>query len=261
MIHPHLPVRETGPIATVVFDRPAIHNAFDLSMWAGLRDTMRALSNRDDLRCVVLRGAGGRAFSVGIDIAAMQEERATPEREAVFAQTFDDAMQSIRLCRHPVVALIEGHCLGGGAGLATMCDFRVGGPAMRFGITANRMGLFYPFAEIDPLVQIVGTGIAAEILIEGRIFDGAEALRKGILSRLAATDDAVEAEAITLAERIAAGSPLAARFHKAAIRRLRGPLPVSAAEEQEASAFTETEDFRNACAAFLGKRTPSFTGR
>lgn len=260
MHHPHLLLRFEDTIATVVFDRPTVHNAFDLSMWAGLRDTMNALSARDELRCVVLRGAGGRAFSVGIDIEAMQEERATPEREAVFARTFDEAMQSIRLCRHPVVALIEGHCLGGGAGIATMCDFRVGGENMRFGITANRMGLFYPFAEIDPLVQIVGTGVAAEILIEGRIFDGEEAYRKGILSRFA-QGGAVEAEATALARRIAEGSPLAARFHKAAIRRLRGPLPVTGAEQAEASAFTATADFRNASAAFLAKRTPQFEGR
>ncbi len=260
MQHPRLALAYEGSVATVTFNRPDVHNAFDLSMWGGLRDTMNALSARDELRCVVLRGAGTRAFSVGIDIAAMREERGTPENEAIFARVFDEAMQSIRLCRHPVVALIMGHCLGGGAGIATMCDFRVGGEGIRFGITANRMGLFYPYAEIDPLIRLVGAGVATEILIEGRILDGREAHEKGILSRLAPDAD-VEAEAHALASRIAEGSPLAARFHKQAIRRLQGKLPVSEQDERAASDFTKTEDFRDACAAFLDKRAPRFRGR
>jgi enoyl-CoA hydratase/carnithine racemase len=260
MHHPRLVLAYEGHVATVTFDRPDVHNAFDLSMWGGLRDTMNALSARDELRCVILRGAGTQAFSVGIDIAAMQEERGTPEREAIFARVFDDAMQSIRLCQHPVVALILGNCLGGGAGIASMCDFRVGGEGIRFGVTASRMGLFYPYAEIDPLIRIVGAGVAAGILIEGRILDGREAYEKGILSRVV-PDAEVEAEARALAHRIADGSPLAARFHKQAIRRLRGDLPVSDADERAVSAFVETEDFRNACAAFLDKRPPRFEGR
>ena len=190
----------------------------------------------------------------------MQEERGTPESEAIFARVFDEAMQSIRLCRHPVVALILGHCLGGGAGIATMCDFRVGGEGIRFGITANRMGLFYPYAEIDPLIRMVGSGVAAEILIEGRILDGREAYEKGILARVV-PDAAVETEARALAHRIADGSPLAARFHKQAIRKLRGALPVSEAEERAVSVFVDTQDFRNACAAFLERRPPRFEGR
>ena len=260
MYHPKLVLGHRGHIATVTFDRPEVHNAFDLSMWRGLRNTMDALSARDELRCVVLRGAGMEAFSVGIDIAAMPAELGTPEQEAVFARVFDEAMQSIRQCSHPVVAMIMGHCLGGGAGIATMCDFRVGGEGVRFGITANRMGVWYPYAGIDRLIELVGTGVAAELLIEGRILDGREAYEKGVLSRVV-PDASVEADALALAARIAKGAPLAARFHKAAIRRLRGPLPVTAEDERAASLFVETEDFRDACQAFLEKREPVFTGR
>jgi enoyl-CoA hydratase/carnithine racemase len=260
MHDPRLIVERQGPIAVVSFNRPEALNAFDLAMWRGLQTIMETLSEEDALRCVVLRGAGTRAFSAGADIAAFPVERGSREREEEYAHVLDASMQSIRLCRHPVVAMIMGHCLGGGAGLATMCDFRVGGEGIRFGITARNLGLWYPYAEIDPIVRMVGTGVAAEILIEGRIFSGREAYEKGLLSRVV-PDATVEQEAMALALRISEGAPLSARFHKAAIRRLRGPLPITEADQRAASDFMQTEDFRNACQAFIAKRKPVFTGR
>ncbi|MSP04478.1 MAG: enoyl-CoA hydratase/isomerase family protein [Acetobacteraceae bacterium] len=249
-----------GHIAIVTFDRPEARNAFNLPMWRELQLVMDELSADDDLRCVVLRGAGTEAFSAGADIKAFAHERGTEEREAEYAHVLDASMQSIRLCRHPVVAMIMGHCLGGGAGIATMCDFRVGGEGTRFGITARNLGIWYPYAELDSIIQIVGIGVAAEILIEGRIFTGREAHEKGLLSRVV-PDDQVEAEALALAERISQGSPLSARYHKAAIRKLRGPLPITPEEDRASSGFMLTEDFRNACAAFAAKRKPVFGGR
>jgi enoyl-CoA hydratase len=260
MHDPRLPVERQGNIAIVSFDRPEALNAFDLAMWRNLAATMDTLSADDTLRCVVLRGAGTRAFSSGADITAFPIERGSREREEEYAHWLDTGMQSIRLCQHPVVAMIMGHCLGGGAGIATMCDFRVGGEGIRFGITARNIGLWYPYAEIDPIIGMVGTAVAAEILIEGRIFSGREAYEKGLLSRVVPDAD-VEREAMALAVRISEGAPLSARFHKAAIRRLRGPLPVTAEDERAASDFMETEDFRNACQAFIAKRKPVFQGR
>jgi enoyl-CoA hydratase/carnithine racemase len=259
-VDPRLTVSVGGTIATVTFNRPERRNAFDLSMWRGLHAIMQQLSADNDLRCVVLRGAGDKAFSAGADIAAFAAERGTEEREAEYAHVLDESMQSIRLCQHPVVAMIMGYCIGGGAGIATMCDFRVGGEGMRLGITARNLGVWYPYAEIDPIITLAGSGVAAEMLIEGRIFTGREAYEKGLLSRLVA-DEAVETEALALARRIATGAPLSARYHKAAIRRLRGPLPISRSEEKASSDFTRTEDFQNACRSFLAKEKPVFHGR
>jgi enoyl-CoA hydratase/carnithine racemase len=259
MPHPRLPVSREGVIATVTFNRPEVRNAFDRGMWEGLAETMAELSTDDSLRAVVLRGAG-RTFSAGADIGAFAAERGTRALEDRYAETIHRGMQSIRLCRHPVVALIEGACIGGGAGIATMCDFRVGGEGIRLGITARNLGIWYPYAEIDPILSLAGSGVAAELLIEGRIFNGHEAYEKGLLSRVA-PDEEVAAEALALAQRIAEGSPLSARFHKQAIRRLRGPLPLTEAEEAEANGFVETEDFQNAFRAFLAKQKPRFVGR
>jgi enoyl-CoA hydratase/carnithine racemase len=259
-IHPNLPVTIADGIATVTFNRPEVRNAFNLSMWQGLQATMEGLSADDDLRCVILRGAGPEAFSAGADINAFEAERGTPETEEVYAEIFHTSMQSIRRCRHPVVAEIHGYCLGGGAGIATMCDFRVGGEGIRMGITALKLSLWYPYAELDPIIQLAGTGVASEMLIEGRIFNGREAYEKGLLSRVV-PDDAVTQETQALARRVAEGAPLAARFHKAALQKLRGPLPVSAEEERAVSDFVQTEDFQAAFRAFRAKQKPAWRAR
>ncbi|HEY1412325.1 MAG TPA: enoyl-CoA hydratase-related protein [Rhodopila sp.] len=259
-VDPRLTVSLDGTIATVTFNRPEQRNAFDLSMWRGLHTIMQRLSADEGLRCVVLRGAGDKAFCAGADIGAFAAERGTDEREAEYAHVLDESMQSIRLCQHPVVAMIMGYCIGGGAGIATMCDFRVGGEGIRMGITARNLGVWYPYAEIDPIITLAGTGVASEMLIEGRIFTGREAYEKGLLSRVV-PDEAVEVEALALARRIAEGAPLSARYHKVAIRRLRGPLPISRTEEKASSDFTRTEDFQNACRSFLAKEKPTFHGR
>ncbi len=259
-LHPNLPITRDGAIATVTFDRPEVRNAFTRSMWDGLGATMQALSADDSLRCVILRGAGDQAFSSGADIKAFDIERGSYEAECAYAVSFSTGMQAIRRCQHPVVAAIEGYCIGGGAGIATMCDFRVGGDGLKFGITARNLSLYYTYAEMDPVIAMVGSAVAAEIFIEGRIFSGREAYEKGLLSRLV-QDGSVQQEARALAERIAEGAPLSARFHKAAIQRLRGKLPVTAEEETAVNRFADTEDFHNAVQAFREKRKPSWTGR
>lgn len=259
MAETQIVVSRQDATAIVTLNRPAVRNALNLPMWDALKNAMRELSADDGLRCVLVRGTGGN-FSAGADIKAFATERGTRALEDRYAQVLHESMQSIRLCQHPVVAQLQGVCLGGGAGIASMCDFRVGGEGIRFGITARNLGIWYPYAEIDPLIQISGTAVAAEMLIEGRIFTGREAYEKGLLSRVV-PDDVVEAEAMALAERIGTGSPLSARFHKAALRKLRGTLPITAEEELAANAFVETEDFRNAARAFMEKRKPTFMGR
>lgn len=257
---PHIRTERHGEIAVVVFDRPEKRNAFDLAMWRALGAAMRGFSADESLRCVVLRGAGADAFSAGADISAFEAERGTREKEDRYGEVLHETFQAVRTCLHPTVAMIRGVCIGGGAGIATMCDFRVGGEGIRFGITARNLGIWYPYAELDPVVQIAGPAVAAEIFIEGRIFSGREAYEKGLLSRLV-PDDRVEEEAMALARRIAEGAPLSARFHKRAIAAVRGPIPVTPEQEAAVNDFVLTEDFQNAFRAFLAKRKPVFHGR
>jgi enoyl-CoA hydratase/carnithine racemase len=257
---PRILRRRDGAVLTITLDRPDKRNALDSAMWAGLRDAMRAADADPTLGCVILRGAGEAAFSAGADIAAFDTERGTPEREAAYQETLADALQAVRTCRHPTIAAIRGWCMGGGAGIATMCDFRVAGPDARIGIPARSLGLFYQHAELDPILQAVGYWVACEMLIEGRVFTGEDAERKGLVSRLV-PDAEVFPEADAMAARICTGAPLANRFHKRALQALRGPLPIGPAERADGAEFATTADFREAVAAFRQGRKPVFRGR
>jgi enoyl-CoA hydratase/carnithine racemase len=260
MPHPLILTEREDAIAIVTIDRPAKRNALDLPMWIGLAEAMEAIAADDTVRCVVIRGAGEEALSAGADIAAFPAERGTPEREAVYGRELSRAFQAIRLCPHPVVASCRGWTMGGGCGIATMSDFRIGGPGTRMGIPARNLGYFYHYGELDPLLQSVGYWVAMELLVEGRVFTGEEAFAKGLLTRLVA-DDQVAAESLAMARRIAEGAPLSNRFHKAALQRLRGGMPVTDADLAANADFVRTEDFHEAVQAFIAKRKPVWRGR
>jgi len=260
MSDPRITSARDGAILSVTIDRAEKRNCLDLAMWRALRAAFEAADADESLACMLVRGAGEAAFSAGADVVAFATERGTEEREGIYASELHAAFQAIRLCRHPTIAAISGWCMGGGAGIATMCDFRVAGEGARIGIPARNLGIWYQHDELDPILQMAGYAVACEMLIEGRVFSGREAYEKGLVSRVV-PDAAVFEEAAALALRIAEGAPLSNRFHKRALQGLRGALPVSAAEREAALGFARTEDFREAVRAFAEKRRPIFRGR
>jgi enoyl-CoA hydratase/carnithine racemase len=159
-----------------------------------------------------------------------------------------------------VVAQIHGICVGGGLEIAGLCDLRICGESSRFGVPINRLGLVMAYAEIGSLIALAGEAVALEILLEGRVFDAAEAKDKGLVTRVVA-DDQVEAEAKATAQRIAEGAPLVARWHKKFVRRLESGEPLLKEEIDESYACYGTEDFRTGYRAFLAKTKPEFEGR
>ena len=253
-------VERDGTVATVVLNRPAKLNALTKAMWRRLGEALGELSADDELRCLVLRGAGGKAFSPGNDIAEFETDRANPEQGRAYGALMHGTLAALRDCRHPTVALIEGICVGGGLEIAALCDIRIAQSASRFGIPINRLGLVMAYPELDGLLRLVGRAATLEILLEGRVFDAAEARDKGLVNRVVA-DQEVEAEAYATPRRIAAGAPLVARWHKAFLRRLEDPRPLEPTELDEGFACYDTEDFRIGFRAFLDKVTPRFTGR
>jgi enoyl-CoA hydratase/carnithine racemase len=249
-----------GGVARVTLNQPARLNAINHRMWSRLRELFTELDADESLRCVILGGAGERAFSAGADISEFEQSRSTLERARAYHEHTSAAMQAITGCRHPVVAQIRGLCVGGGLELATTCDLRVCGESARFGIPIKRLGLVVSYAELKPLVDLIGPASALEILLEGRIFGADEALRMGLVNRVV-PDAAVESEALATAGRIAEGAPLVARWHKRFTQRLLQPEPLSAKEMDESFHCFETEDFRTGYRAFLAKQAPMFKGR
>lgn len=252
-------VERDGDIATVVLNRPHKLNALTRPMWERLGETVEALSADDSLRCVVMRGAGDKAFAPGNDISEFENERATVVQARDYAVSHHRALEALYQCRHPLVAMIKGICVGGGLEIAGLCDIRICNESARFGIPINKLGLTLGPREMQILHSLVGKAVTMEILLEGRIYNAEEALGKGLVNRVV-TDEDVEQEAYAVARRIADGAPLVARWHKDFMRRLEEPRALEAADEEAAYACYGTEDFRIGYQSFLAKQKPRFGG-
>ncbi|HTT36898.1 MAG TPA: enoyl-CoA hydratase-related protein [Burkholderiales bacterium] len=253
-------IQREGPIATVVLNRPEKLNALTKPMWQRLGEAIAELSAEDDTRCIVLRGAGEKAFAPGNDISEFENERADVEQARAYGAIMHATLAALEQCRHPLVAMIKGICVGGGLEIAAACDLRICGESSRFGAPINKLGLVMAHAELRALLGLVGRAIALEILLEGRVFGAQEAKEKGLVTRIV-PDEKVEEEAYATARRIAAGAPLVARWHKKFARRLVDPQPLTQAEIDEGYACFGTQDFRIGYRAFLAKSTPHFEGR
>jgi len=253
-------LQREGAIATVVLDRPEKLNALTRTMWQRLGEAFTELSADDAVRCVVIRGAGEKAFAPGNDISEFATERSNVEQARAYGEDMRRTIEAIGNCRHPVVAQIHGICVGGGLEIAGLADIRICGESSRFGVPINKLGLVMAYAEIGSLISLAGEATAMEILLEGRVFDAKEAFEKGLVTRVVA-DEQVEKEARETAQRIADGAPLVARWHKKFVRRLRQGTPLSQAEIDEGFACFGTEDFQIGYKAFLAKEKPHFIGK
>ncbi|MEM8951246.1 MAG: enoyl-CoA hydratase-related protein [Pseudomonadota bacterium] len=253
-------VDRQGFTATVTLNQPAKLNAISLDMWDRLGEVFHELDQDLDLRCIILRGAGEKAFSVGADISEFEEHRSSAEQAKAYGKRTHGAMENIVACRHPVIAHIDGLCVGGGLELATTADLRICSERSRFGIPIKRLGLVVAYAELAPLIDLIGPSNAKEILLEGEIFGASRAYDMGLINRVV-SDDGLDEEIAATAERIAEGAPLVARWHKKFTRRLLSPEPLSETEADESYACFATEDFRIGRDAFLAKKKPAFTGR
>jgi enoyl-CoA hydratase/carnithine racemase len=253
-------VERDGPIATVVLNRPDKLNALTRPMWQALGDAVRVLSADEALRCIVIRGAGESSFSPGNDIGEFATVRSNKAQAIEYGRIMHATAQALAECRHPLVAQIHGICVGGGLEIAALCDLRICGASSRFGAPIKNLGLVMAYAEMAPLMQLVGRATALEVLLEGRIFSAQEAKDRGLVTRIV-PDGQVAAEARATAERIAEGAPLVARWHKKFARRLADPRPLTDAERDECFDCFDTEDFHIGYAAFLAKQKPRFKGR
>jgi len=249
-----------GPVATVTLNRPDKLNALTKAMWRALGEAIERLGADASVRCIIIRGAGERAFSPGNDIGEFAQERSNATQARAYGGVMHATARALADCPVPLIAQIHGICVGGGLEIAALCDLRICGVSSRFGAPIKNLGLVMAYAEMAPLVRLAGADVALEILLEGRIFDADEAKAKRLVTRVVA-DDAVAAEVAATAARIADGAPLVARWHKKFARRLADPTPISASEADECFDCFDTADFRAGYAAFLAKRKPEFTGK
>jgi enoyl-CoA hydratase len=252
--------RRDGHVATVTINRPEKRNALDSASWRRLGDVFGELSADESLRCVVIAGAGGKAFGSGNDITEFSTARANAGQVLAYNAITGRAVQAIENCLHPTVARIEGFCLGGGLEIALACDIRIANAGSRYGIPVKNMGIFLDPPLTDTLVETVGRAVALELVLEGRIYDSSDALARGLITRVVA-DDALDAAVSETVANILAGAPLAARYNKRAVRAAGHVSPADDAALRRAAAYGDTEDYHSAYKAFLEKRKAEFKGR
>lgn len=246
-------------IAVVTLSNPGKLNAVTAAMWQRLAAIFADIAAADDLRCVIVRGAG-QAFAAGGDLEEFRTARDTVERALAYHEAVGAALDAIDRCPVPTVAQIVGPCVGGGLEIAAACDLRIAGESARLGAPISKLGFsMYP-GEMLGLLRLAGPAMVKEILLEGRLLPAHEACGKGLLTRVVADDD-VGREVAATAARIAAGAPRVARRHKQWIARLQDGRPLDAEEKRAAFDFLATADYAEGLAAFLEKRPPRFAGR
>jgi enoyl-CoA hydratase len=254
--------RKDGGVGYVIFNNPERHNAVSLDMWDATSRILEGFVNDEEVRVVVLTGAGGKAFVSGADISKFESERATLEATRRYNATVEKAYTGIQQFAKPTIAMIRGYCIGGGVGLAVCCDLRICSDNSRFAVPAAKLGLGYSYAGLRRLVDVVGPAFAREIFFTARQFDAEEASRMGLVNRVVSEAE-LEAYVKNYAETIAANAPLTVKGVKYIIGEIMKDEPtrdLARCAELVEQCFA-SNDFIEGRRAFMEKRKPAFTGK
>ena len=255
-------VERDGHVARVIINRPQRRNAVSFAAWQSLAASFDNLAADPAVRVVVLTGAGDRAFCAGNDISEFAAKRSTPEQVEAYDAVIAHAYEVIRGIEKPLVARVQGSAVGGGFELMQLCDLRIAGAGARFAMTPARLGLGYTLDDVQLLVDRIGATAAREMLFTGRLFDAAEAERRGFVNRVV-PDAELDAAVQACAAEIAGNAPLAIRAIKVAIgEALKPPADRDRARcDALAAACNASEDYREGQRAFAERRSPQFRGR
>jgi enoyl-CoA hydratase len=271
MNHPAAPIqtltdklvaRKEGAIGWVIFNNPERHNATSFEMWQSLPLVLDAYVRDPEVRVIVLRGTGEKAFSAGADISQFKEKRSSEESVKLYNDTADASSRALRECAKPTVAMIHGYCIGGGAAIAVGCDIRFASDAAKFGVPAAKLGLGYRFDGIKRLASIVGPAFTAEIFFTGRQFTAQEALDMGLVNRLLPAAE-LENHTREFAGILANNAPLTIAAVKRALVELNkdeSARDLALCQSMVEACFT-SEDYKEGQTAFMEKRKPQFKGR
>ena len=253
--------RKEGRVGYVIFNNPERHNAVSLDMWAATAQILDRFAKDDEVRVVVITGAGGKSFVSGADISKFESERASLDAAKIYNTRVAEANEAIAEFPKPTIAMIRGYCIGGGLGLAVCCDLRICTANSKFGIPAAKLGLGYSYPGVKRLVDIVGPAFAKEIFFTARQFDAEEARAMGLVNRVVPEAE-LEAYVKNYAETISSNAPLTVKTAKFIVGQAttdESKRDMACCRELVEQCF-KSNDYTEGRRAFMEKRKPVFTG-
>lgn len=249
-----------SPVAEIILNKPAKRNALCQSMWQALPGLIHDATSRDEVCVVIIHGGDAGAFAAGADISEFSDVYATPEKASQSSDNLARAVDAVENCPKPVIAAIDGACVGGGVSIACACDLRFAGHGSKFGVTPGKLGLLYSPADTRRLIEVVGTSNAKDLLFSGRIISTEEAVRMQLIDHLGEKGEALNM-ARQWAEQVSLTAQSSVRASKEMIRGLRSGWNDHSPEGIKL--FLDAllgPDFREGFQAFLAKRPPQFPG-
>jgi enoyl-CoA hydratase/carnithine racemase len=254
--------RPADAVARLTISNPERRNALDHEILDAIAEVMPSLDRGIEIRCVMITGEGS-VFSAGYDIADIPEESFAADAEALVAHPFHDAMEAVSAHPYPVIAAINGHCLGGGLELAVRCDLRLCVVSAKLGMPPAKLGLIYGHTGMQKFIEAIGMARTKELFLTGRNLSAPRAMAIGLIHDTVPDGELAET-ALELASEVAANAPLSMRGNKRTIETLNAYPRLTAEQERELielrrSCFA-SEDFREGIRAFAEKRAPRWRG-
>ena len=254
--------KKEGPLGRLIFDNPKKHNAMSQAMWDGLADTMEAFDADDEVRVVVLHGAGDKAFVSGADISKFDSERANMDRIKAYSASVNRGYGSVQRALKPTIAKINGYCYGGGMGIAVCADLRICSDNASFCIPASKLGVGYGHENTKVLMDLVGPAYTKEIFYSARRFSAEEAHHMGLVNSIVPRDE-LDNYVAEYVETMAGNAPLSLKTTNLIVNELlkaEGERDIALCQQlvDECAGSSDIEEGRR---AFMEKRKPKFAGR